>query len=132
MVERHEVFLEKARESLAGAESEYVNGRYNNCANRCYYASFHAAIYALERVGIDPRGTRRNWNHEALQGQFANELVNRRKVYSGEFRNVLLRNQLLRNTADYERHWVTEVQASRALRRTRSFVEGIGEEGGTA
>ena len=33
-------YLEKAVESLAGAESEYVNGRYNNCANRCYYACF--------------------------------------------------------------------------------------------
>ena len=34
------IFLAKAEESLAGAESEYANGRYNNCANRCYYACF--------------------------------------------------------------------------------------------
>ena len=30
-------YLDKAIESLAGAESEYANKRYNNCANRCYY-----------------------------------------------------------------------------------------------
>ncbi len=29
-------YLEKAIESLAGAESECANRRYNNCANRCY------------------------------------------------------------------------------------------------
>ena len=44
MAESVESFLVKAEESLAGAESEYVNGRYNNCANRCYYACFQAAI----------------------------------------------------------------------------------------
>jgi len=46
-----ELFLEKAGEALAGAESEFANGRYNNCANRCYYACFQAAIAALTRVG---------------------------------------------------------------------------------
>ena len=31
-------YLDKAIKSLAGAESEYANRRYNNCANRCYHA----------------------------------------------------------------------------------------------
>jgi hypothetical protein len=30
------IYLAKAAESLLSAESEYVNGRYNSCANRCY------------------------------------------------------------------------------------------------
>jgi hypothetical protein len=47
MMERDPVFLDKARESLAGAESEFVNRRYNNSANRSYYAVFQAAIHAL-------------------------------------------------------------------------------------
>lgn len=47
MVERDSAFLDRARESLAGAESEYVNDRYNNSANRSYYAVFQAATYAL-------------------------------------------------------------------------------------
>jgi hypothetical protein len=34
MIERNGVYLEKAYESLAGAESEFVNHRYNNAANR--------------------------------------------------------------------------------------------------
>jgi hypothetical protein len=33
--DHHEPYLVKAIESLAGAESEFAAGRYNNCANRC-------------------------------------------------------------------------------------------------
>ncbi len=43
----HLAYLDKAIESLAGAESEFANRRYNNCANRCYYGMFQAAIAAL-------------------------------------------------------------------------------------
>ena len=50
MIELQRVFAEKSGESLAGAESELVNGRYNNCSNRCYYACFQAAIQGLARA----------------------------------------------------------------------------------
>ena len=56
-------YLEKAIESLAGAESEHANKRYNNCANRCYYAMFQAAIAALIAAGIRPTGDRDRWEH---------------------------------------------------------------------
>ena len=49
-------FRAKAEESLATAETEYINGRYNSCANRCYYACFQAAVSALIHVGILPVG----------------------------------------------------------------------------
>ena len=42
-----ELYLRKALESLAGAESECANRRFSNCANRAYYAAFQAAISAL-------------------------------------------------------------------------------------
>jgi uncharacterized protein (UPF0332 family) len=51
MIERESVYPEKAQEGLVGAESEFVNERYNNCANRSYYATFQAAIDALEQAG---------------------------------------------------------------------------------
>jgi hypothetical protein len=41
------IYLTKAIESLLTAETESINGRYNSCANRCYYACFQAAITAL-------------------------------------------------------------------------------------
>ena len=67
------IYLLKATESLQTAESEFVNGRYNSCGNRCYYACFQAAIAALLREGIRPRG---QWNHEFVQAQFVGALIN--------------------------------------------------------
>lgn len=125
MIEPDYPFLDKALESLAGAESEFVNGRYNNCANRCYYACFQAAIVALQRAGIRPR--RDQWSHEFVAGQFNGELINRRKLYPTELRGTLERNYTLRQKADYEEDLVTQTEANRALRRTRSFVQAIEE-----
>jgi hypothetical protein len=69
------IYLAKASESLQTAESEFVNGRYNSCANRCYYCCFLAAIAALLREGIRPRG---QWSHEFVHGQFVGVLINQR------------------------------------------------------
>ena len=67
------IYLAKAEESLRTAESEFANGRYNSCANRCYYACFQAAIAALLAEGIRARG---QWSHEFVQGQFVGVLIN--------------------------------------------------------
>jgi uncharacterized protein (UPF0332 family) len=49
-------YLYKAHESLATADSEFAAGRYNSCANRCYYACFQAAIAALIQASIASSG----------------------------------------------------------------------------
>ena len=67
-----EIYLTKAIESLLTAEIESINGRYNNCANRCYYACFQAAITALLSEGIRPAG---QWNHQFVQAQFVGVLI---------------------------------------------------------
>lgn len=123
-----QIYLLKAEESLAGAESEFINGRYNNTANRCYYACFQAAIVALLRAGIQP--SRQLWGHEFVQGEFVGSLLNRQKAYPSDLRDALSRNLILRQTADYKSLQVTQVQANRALRRTRSFLEAIQDKGG--
>jgi uncharacterized protein (UPF0332 family) len=119
------LFLDKAQESLAGAQSEFVNGRYNNCANRCYYACFQAALYALEQAGIQPTSTPGRWGHDFVQAQFAGQLVNRRKLYPRELHEALVRTYILRQVADYHRDVVAETQAGRALRRTQAFLAAI-------
>jgi uncharacterized protein (UPF0332 family) len=86
------IFLEKAEESLAGAESEFLNGRFNHCANRCYYAVFQAAIQALSDVGIRPPGTDGYWCHNFVLAQFNGQLINRRKIYSPDLRGALEQN----------------------------------------
>lgn len=123
-----EIFFAKAEESLAGAESEFFNGRYNNCANRCYYTCFQAAIAALAREGIAPGIFR--WGHAFVQAQFAGEFVNWRKRYPVAFRDTLNQNLATRQRADYQLRHITEAQALRGLRRTRQFLEAIGGRGG--
>jgi uncharacterized protein (UPF0332 family) len=132
MHERVSIYFEKAQESLAGASSEYANGRYNNCANRCYYACFQAAVHALLEVGMAPPPTRSTWSHEQVQAGFARELIHRRKVYPATLRDALSRTYLLRQTADYTTDVVSGTQAERALRRTRSMLETIGSRGGAS
>ena len=123
------IYLAKATESLLSAESEFVNGRYNSCANRCYYACFQAGIAALLVEGIRPAG---QWNHQFVQAQFVGVLINQRKRYDAQLRRILADNQSLRDKADYRPELVTATQASRALRRTRLFVTTLRQRGGVA
>jgi uncharacterized protein (UPF0332 family) len=117
------VFLAKAEESLAGAESEHANRRYQNCANRSYYACYQAAVAALIQHRIFPRGAR--WGHDTVQAQFVGELINRRKRYPAELRDVFERLFLLRQTADYASELISEIQSARAIRRARAFVDAV-------
>jgi uncharacterized protein (UPF0332 family) len=116
------IYLAKAAESLLTAESEFINGRYNSCANRCYYACFQAAVAALIQEGIRPR---ERWGHAFVQGQFVGQLIERRKRFRSDLRRVLSDNQIMRNQADYEVRNVTQAQAARALGRTRTFVIAV-------
>jgi uncharacterized protein (UPF0332 family) len=121
------IYLTKAEESLRTAESEFANGRYNSCANRCYYACFQAAIAALLAEGIRARG---QWSHEFVQGQFVGVLINQRHLYDTQLRRVLADNQNVREKADYRPEVANATQASRALRRTRTFVAAVQQRGG--
>jgi uncharacterized protein (UPF0332 family) len=130
VIELQQVFLAKAEESLAGAESEFTNRRYNNVANRCYYAVFQAGIYALSRAGIrPPGGPTAEWGHALVQRQFVGELINRRHLYPTELRAILRDNQMLRQRGDYEIQHVSQTQALRALRRSRQFIDAIQQRG---
>jgi uncharacterized protein (UPF0332 family) len=123
MIERESPRLLKAWECLAGAESELASQRYNNAANRAYYAVFHAAIAALQQAGIRPPGA--DWSHGFVAAQFDGQLIYRRKLYSTALRGVLRENGTLRSGADYGEEPVTRTEASRAMRRSRSFVAAI-------
>lgn len=122
MAERDYPFLEKAIQSLAGAESEFNRGRYDNTANRCYYSCFQAAIAALQRAEILPSG---KWEHVFVQSRFEGQLVYRRKLYPTELRGTLEHCYTLRAKGDYDEDPVTETEAYRTLRRARTLVQTI-------
>jgi uncharacterized protein (UPF0332 family) len=122
-----DLFLRKALESIAGAESEYADARFNNCANRAYYACFQAAIAALIWEGIRAGGS--HWAHTFVQAQFAGTIVNRRHRYPSAMRGTLSELVTLRHSADYDPDPINRAEASRALRRGHEFVEAVRQEG---
>ena len=122
-------FLAKAQESLAAAESEFANQRYNTCANRCYYACFQAAVAALLRAGVRSSRPDGRFLHDYVQAHFA-LFINRRKEYPEDLRNVLGHLLPLRHRADYQPGQVNEMQVARALRTARHFVQTVHARGG--
>jgi len=130
MIDVAELFLAKARASLAGALSELEQRRFDNAANRAYYACFQAAIAALIRARIGPAGGAGNWDHAFVQARFAGELINRRKHYASDLRDTLSSTMRLRHKADYQYDSVTGDQAVRTVRRAVRFVAEIDPKGG--
>jgi uncharacterized protein (UPF0332 family) len=128
MIDPADVYLIKAVASLAGAESEFANGRYDNCANRCYYAFFQASIAALVHAGLAAERGGRIWDHRFVQAEFFGRLINRQRVYPARLRQTLSQNRELRDRADYTTQLVSEVQARRAVQRSRDFVAAVREE----
>jgi uncharacterized protein (UPF0332 family) len=118
-------YLRKADERLETAISELAFRRFNSCASRCYYACFQATIAALLQTGIHPRGGRNDWPHSFVQGEFNGHLVKRRHRYPSELRTTLPELQTRRHSADYDPTPVSEVEAARAVRRARRFVEAV-------
>ena len=119
----------KAEESLAGAENEFALGRSNNCANRCDYACFQAAIAALIRAGVRPSSPDGRWRHDFVQAQFVGLLINRRKLFPSSLQGVLGDTEQARERADYRPVWVSQTQASRMLAQARAFVTAVVERG---
>ena len=125
MIDTGESYLDKARESVTGARVEYEAGRFNNSANRSYYACFQAAIHALILEGIRPPGGSTEWGHDFVPAQFVGQLINRRHRYETALRDTLHENYRMRTRGDYEARPVAEIHAARALRRAERFVQAV-------
>lgn len=124
MVEQH-LWLEKAQQSLLGAESEFVSQRYDNAANRAYYACFQAAVAALLDAGEKPvtgKGTR---SHAVIQALFAQQLIHRRKMYPADLVSVLQDLRGLRQQVDYTTVPASEIRCNRVLAKARLFVATV-------
>ena len=125
MIEAGGTFLDKARESLIGARIEFEGGRYNNSANRSYYAVFQAGIHALQVEGVRLPPGATEWGHAFVDSQFSGLLVNRRHRYGTNLKAVIRENRKLRRDADYTTDNVSAVRAARALQRAGRFVEAV-------
>ena len=125
MIDTGELYLAKAQASLSGARSELEQHRFDNAANRAYYASFQAAVAALIWVGLRPPGGASTWDHGFVQARFVGDLINRRKQYASDLRDTLSAAMRQRHKADYQYDNVTADQAIRMVRRATRFVEEV-------
>jgi uncharacterized protein (UPF0332 family) len=125
MIDTGELYLAKARASLDGARSELEQRRFDNVANRSYYACFQAAVAALIWAGLRPPGGAGTWDHGFVQARFVGELINRRKLYASDLRDTLSATMRQRHKADYQYDSVTADQAIRMVRRATRFVEEV-------
>lgn len=122
-----DVYLTKARATLAGAELELANGLYNNAVNRAYYACYQAAIAALIAEGVSPT-IAAYWPHDAVQVQFPTLLIDQRRRYPRALRATLKAIFDERLKADYEPDLIDAATAGEAVRRAREFVGQVGPE----
>jgi len=127
VAEQH-LWLEKAQRSLLGAESEFASQRYDNVANRAYYACFQSAVAALIDAGKRSTGGKGTWSHSVAQAMFSQELIHRRKVYPAELSSILSDVFSLRQQADYTTTLTSEARAKRTLDKARRFVEAVRDE----
>jgi uncharacterized protein (UPF0332 family) len=122
----HLVWVDKSVENLAVAEWCYEHGHFYACANRLYYAMFHAALAALLKYGIKPRGE--NIRHDWVQAGFSGQLIHRRKVFPREFRQYLLDSFRARVAADYQIIPVSKNLVTNELKKAKEFIATIIEE----
>jgi uncharacterized protein (UPF0332 family) len=115
-----EPYRGKALEALAGARSELRAARFNNAANRAYYAAYNAAIVALVRAGLNSRGN--FWGHDEVQARMSGDLINRRKLFPADLAQVLYDLREIREQGDYGIRIVSRRRADAAVRTTERFV----------
>ena len=128
-VEEARTYLTKAVESLTSARIDFAAARYNSCANRAYYARFHAAVAALLAAGICPASPCGEWSHEFVQSQFNGLLIICRKLYPAALRRVLRDMMAVREKTDHTPASVSARLASRVLYAAQEFVRAIQEKG---
>ena len=120
------VFWMKANENFKAAQLCFDNGFYNACANRTYYAMYHAAIAILIAKGFPP--TQKQIDHGWVQSVFARELINRRKIIPNSFKAYSSDAQIFRNNADYRDVMISQKMANRQLRKSQEFIDKIDME----
>ncbi|TAE30324.1 MAG: HEPN domain-containing protein [Candidatus Kapaibacterium sp.] len=113
-----ESFIARAKENILDAEIAFNGGRYNACANRAYYAAFHAAIAALKHFGHTPPSI----DHSPVSGNFSKYLIHERKVFPSTITNELKEIMKIRGKADYSETGIGKQLAAAQLKRATIFV----------
>lgn len=115
--------LSKADEIWRAAKYCYDARLLDSCVNRAYYATFWAAIAALEEAGIP---VEKRWSYGELLRLFRKELVES-GVYPAEYTGYLAEARRQCLLADYQLIQIEQKSARRTLEQAREFIVKVKE-----
>ena len=108
--------LERAREDLLAGANALNSGDFRVCANRAYYAIFHASRAVLILDGLDFK------KHSAVIAHFRLEYV-KTGVFSAEMSKILGKAFEIRTEADYEDFFIiSKEEVEKQLEDAKHFV----------
>jgi uncharacterized protein (UPF0332 family) len=88
---------------------------------------FHAAVAILLAHGFKFE-QKKHLDHSKVLSAFANEFINRKKVFKNKFRSYLYDAELLRGIADYKTIPISQKQTKRQLNKAVEFLDNINKE----
>lgn len=109
----------KAERAIVAAERALASGDAETTADRAYYAAFYAAWGLLDGLGLPRPKT-----HHGLISEFSKHFVKNGPLTPAQGA-VLSRLENLRIAADYTLEPIPLVDAERAVREARAFLEWI-------
>jgi len=113
--------LQKSRECLQSAESEFAAGSYESSANRSYYSIFHAmrAVLALERFDFK--------KHSGVISYFRKNYI-KTGIFDSKFSDIVGTAFTVRNESDYEDFYVVSKEKIAAqLENAKTFLATVEE-----
>jgi len=122
----YQIYVMKAKENLAAAETCLNSGYRNASVSRAYYAMFQAAIALLIHKGIKPPSG--SFGHQWVQSMVSEKFTKRQKIMSREYASYLLEAQEIRNRADYSLIDTSKTVCQKQLSKARDFSERLLEE----
>ena len=111
----------KAQRFLDDARLLQIQGRYDSCASRGYYAMYRAAVALLAHFGY----VRPSRNHGRLRAALFRQLVREQPVMGFGFVSDLDAAYGLRIVADYETRSLTPQEGDRCVSLAEAFVGRI-------
>jgi len=113
--------MERAREDLVAGANALNSGDFRVCANRVYYAVFHASRAALILKGLDFK------KHSAVIAHFRMEYI-KTGVFGADLSKILGKAFEIRTEADYEDFFIiSKEEVEKQLANANQFVHAIEE-----
>jgi uncharacterized protein (UPF0332 family) len=111
--------LERANEDLAAGENALKNGDFRVCANRAYYAIFHAIRALLILDGLDFK------KHSAVIAHFRMKYI-KTGVFTAEFSKIVGRAFEICTESDYEDFFIiSKEDVEKQLSDANKFINEI-------